>query len=144
MSDLAYLQAGLLAGNELRNDLAEPVRALARAWVAEGVDAGHVEILAELLARWAAELGEDAVTVDAIVDSVGFLRLPDPVLELIACAAANPLGTTDLAAVAVHLIDIAESMAIRVFVPELPALSAKSDRTGDAARMVGTARHLKG
>ena len=144
MSDLAYLQAGLLADGKLRADLAEPVRILARAWVADGVDLGRVELLAELLARWAAELGEESATGDAILDGVAFLMLPEPVVELITTVAAQPLGANALAALAVHLIDLAEAMAIRVFVPELPALSAKSDRTGDAARMVGTARHLKG
>ncbi len=144
MSDLEYLRGGLLDGGKLREDLAEPVRALVRAWVSEGVDPGRVELLAELLARWAAELGEDSVDGEELLAAVAFLALTDPVVELLRVAAAAPLGATDLAALAVHVLDIAEAMALRVFVPELPALSAKSDRTGEAARRVGTARHLKG
>ena len=77
----------------------------------------------------------------AMVDAMAGLPATE---ALDAHLAACDVCRAELAALAVHVIDIAEAMALRVFVPELPALSAKSDRTGDAARMVGTARHLKG
>jgi hypothetical protein len=49
-----------------------------------------------------------------------------------------------VAALAVHLLDIAEAAALQVFVPELTKLTARSDRSGNAARRVGSARHLRG
>ena len=63
---------------------------------------------------------------------------------MLQASAKEPLNDKGLAALAVHLVDIIEAAALQVFVPELPQLSAKSDRTGDDARRVGKARFLRG
>ena len=48
---------------------------------------GNVELLAELLARWASELGDDqTVSGDDILEGVGFLALSEPVHELLQIA----------------------------------------------------------
>ncbi len=144
MNGLDYLDGGLLDNGELRQDTAEPVRRLAHAWLRDGIDPAGVEVASEHLARWADGLGDATVTADRIVSAVGYLELADSVLALLRKALPSPADAKLLAALAVHVLDVAEAMALQVFIPELPALSARSDRTGDAARNVGLARHLKG
>jgi len=143
VSSMEYLQKGLIDGGKLRDDLMPHVRTLAASWIETGVDVGVVDILAEHLARWAVEL-EAPVGFEQIAAGTAYLDLAPDVTELLREAVGQQASATELAALAVHLVDIAEAMALVIFVPELPALSAKADRTGDAARMVGVARHLKG
>ncbi|MEK7704218.1 MAG: hypothetical protein AAB426_04610, partial [Myxococcota bacterium] len=76
--------------------------------------------------------------------ALAWLDPPQMLLELVTAAAAKGVDRTGLAAIAVHLLDIAERCALEIFLPELPALEAKSDRSAAAARHVGVARHLKG
>ena len=144
MSDLEYLEAGLVEGKSLREESAKHARRVANTWVAAGVNAACVEVLSEQLARWAYEIGDDVVTTSLVLTVVAYLELPEAVTELLAKAVGEGATATQLAGLAVHIVDISEAMALRVFVAELPALSAKSDRSGDAARKVGLARHLKG
>ncbi len=144
MSLLDYLDAGLLNEGGLRQDMAEPVRRLAHAWLGDGIDAAGIEMASEHLARWARDLGEATVSADRIVSTVDYLGLSDSVLALLRRALPAPAEAKLLAALAIHLLDVAEAMALQIFIPELPALSARSDRSGDAARNVGLARHLKG
>ncbi len=124
--------------------LSADVRRLAAAWLAGGVDPARVERMAEHLARWAALLGDTQVGASQLASGLTHLEVPAQVAELLAISSLNTLDATGMAAVAVHLLDIAEAMALATFVPELPALLARSDLSGDAARHVGSARHLKG
>ncbi len=144
MSRLDYLAEGLLDGGRLRPDSPIRAREVAPLLVEGGVDPAVVELLAERLARWATELGDNVVSAHVVRAGIADLELPDPLADLLAAALGRPADARGLAALAVHLVDLAEAMAIRVFLPELPALSAKADRTGGAARQVGLARHLKG
>ena len=144
MSPWDYLAEGILDGGKLRDDLAHGARSVANAWVAEGVAVARVEILAEYLARWASFLGEDEVGVPDITSALAHLSLDKSVIDFLEVALGKSGNANRLAALAIHLVDVAEAMALEIFVPELPALSAKADRSGDAARNVGVARHLKG
>ena len=146
MSDLHYLDAGLTAGNALREDLAPHTQAVAEAWLDAAVDPAVVELAAEYLARWAEALGEGAETVDSatLVGQLDWLAPPPPLKAFFERACQKPLDAARLAALALHSVDIAEAMALGVYMPELPALYAKSDRSGDAARRVGAARYLRG
>ncbi len=65
-------------------------------------------------------------------------------LELVTVALSEHCSSEEIAAAAVHVLDIAEQMALHVYVAELPSLLARADRSGDAARKVGIARHLRG
>lgn len=146
----AYLAAGLVgpSGKGLAPTLAGQADLIARHWLDAGVDLAFVELASELLARWAAGLGQARVGADELVAALATLGPIAPSLEsFVRCAAAacaRGLGATELAALAVHWVDIGEAMAVRVFVPELPSLMARADRSGDAARSVGVARHLRG
>ena len=142
--DLSYLDAPLHDATGLRPEVDARARAVALRWVEEGVDPAVLEVLSELLARTAAELGEEHATVEVLGDAVGFLELPLPVDAWLRRAVGEGLGATALAALAVHTLDVAEAAALQVFGPELPRLATKSERTGDAARRVGAARHLRG
>jgi hypothetical protein len=144
MGMLDYFDRGLLDGAGLRADLIGHAHQVASAWLDAGVDPAAVEVLAEKLARTAAELGPTVLGGHTLARAVTYLELPGPVVALLDAALAQPLDARSLAALAVHLVDIGEAMAVRLFVAELPALSARADRTGDAARNVGVARHLKG
>lgn len=146
MSDLlSYLDSGLLEGGELRPELDGEAIAVAKAWLEVGVQPQVVELLSETLARIAAELDDDAtVDPETIGEATEWLNLDPPVLRWLARALTSVFSRIHLAALAVHSLDVAEQMALTVYVAEMPALSTRSDRSGDAARKVGMARHLKG
>ena len=144
MNRFDYLADGLVQDGKLRPDSTTRAREVAPLLVEAGVDPAIVELLAEHLARWATGLADNVVTGHAVLTILADLGLPEPLAELVAAALARPTDARGLAALAVHLVDLAEAMAIKIFLPELPALSAKADRSGDAARHVGLARHLKG
>lgn len=144
MSLLDYLNEGLIDTKGLRDALQPHVAEIAQAWRAEHIEPAGIELVAEMLARWASNLSDAAVSGQQLVAGVLFLTPAKPVLDLIEKAGQKPLRRVALAGLAVHLVDIAERLALEIYVPELPALHAKSDRTGDAARHVGVARHLKG
>ena len=140
----AYLVDGLLASNVLRSDLDDHAARVARLWLAAGVDPATLELAAEWLARTAAEVGAARVTASSLLRAADWLALAPALRSWLANAVGPGAGAVELAAIAVHLVDIAERLALGVFVPELPAMTAKADRSGDAARQVGLARHLKG
>ncbi len=143
--DLSYLGDGLYTAEGMRADIGAQVQAVAIAWAKAGIDPAQVEIIAEVLARTAAEMAEeDVARFDDVAPALALCDLPELLTRLLRDALAEPAGSVTLAAIAVHLIDIAESMGLQIFIPELPQLAAKSDRSGDAARMVGVARHLRG
>ena len=144
MSLLAYLNRGLLESGRLRSDLAEHALAVGEAWTTAGVDPTAVELLSEYLARLSRELGDARIDALALLAATAFTDPPGPVLDFLQAAATSPMDSRSTAALAVHLVDIGEAMAIKIYVHELPALIAKSDRTGAAARSVGLARHLRG
>ena len=96
------------------------------------------------LARLSRELGTSPIDALTLLSVTAFTDPASPVLELLQTAAASPMDGRSVAALAVHLVDVVEAMAIKIYVPELPGLVAKSDRTGEAARSVGLARHLRG
>lgn len=143
-----YLAAGLVApsGKGLAPTLVGQADVVARAWLEVGVDLALVELASELFARWAAGLGRARVSAEELVSALASLGAVDSPLDSFvrAAAGARGFGATELAALAVHWVDIGEAMAVRVFVPELPSLMARADRSGDAARSVGVARHLRG
>lgn len=142
--DLGYLAKGLCTDQGMRGDLLECVKQVALAWVTAGVDPAPVEVFAEILARAAANLGDGKAGFECFEPSVADLGLPESVVGFVRAALATELTATELAALAVHMVDIAEAAALQIFVPELPRLSARSERTGDAARQVGRARFLRG
>jgi len=143
--NLDYLEQGLLTPTGLRTDLEAQVLGLAAQWVHAGVDAARIELAAEQLARLAERLPETTrIEATDVARALGWMEPPAAVLELVTAASAKGLDRTGLAALAVHLLDIAERAALEIFLPELPALEAKSDRSAAAARHVGVARHLKG
>jgi hypothetical protein len=144
MSLVAYLNRGLVVDGKIRADLAPHILAVGEAWATAGVDPTAVELLSEYMARLSCELGDARIDALALLSATAFADLPTPVLELVQAVAASPLDRRSVAALAVHLVDIVETMAIKLYVPELPALVAKSERTGEAARSVGVARHLRG
>ena len=141
---LAYLDAGLVVGTGLRTDLQRDIDALATGWVEQGTDPGSIEMLSEFLARLADQLGDHELPAKDLREAVAWLELDDRLLNFIGRAVGARGDAQRLAALSLHLLDIAEAAALRVYVPELPSLTAKSDRTGDAARSVGTARYLRG
>ena len=144
MSELAYLNRGLLENGQVRADLTARALGVAEEWAAHGGDPTAVEVMSEYLARLSRELGRATIDVLTLLSATAFLAPPAELSELLQAAAASPLDARSMAALAVHLVDIGEAMAIKIYVPELPALTAKSDRTGEAARSVGVARHLRG
>jgi hypothetical protein len=99
------------------------VAAISRAWLAAGVQPAEVELLSECIARGGGD--------------VAWIELADTVLQWLSEQGGGP-------ALALLLLDIAERMALDQFVPEIPSLLAKADRSGEDARRVGTARHLRG
>jgi hypothetical protein len=144
VSDLSYLDGGLLRDGRLREDLVEPGRRVATAWLRAGISAATVEIIAEQLARWAELLAQQHVAAGELLAVVGELTPARGVAELVRTAVPGGATRLELGALAVHLLDVAEAMALQTYVPELPSLHARSDLSGDAARNVGLARHLKG
>jgi len=142
--EYAYLAAGLVQGGGLRADLEPHARAVARRWLAEALDPAPIELAAEVLARWAAELRQARLDAAELQSGLAFLGLAPAVKAWLACAAGAGLGATEGAALALHLLDIAERLALCLFLPELPAMCAKAERGAGAARQTGLARHLKG
>lgn len=144
MTDLSYLDGGLLRDGRLRDDLVEPGRRVATAWLRAGISAAAIEIVAEQLARWGELLGQQRVPTAGLLAVVGELTPARGVTELVRTAIPSGATRLELGALAVHLLDVAEAMALQTYIPELPSLHARSDLSGDAARNVGLARHLKG
>ncbi|MEZ4273571.1 MAG: hypothetical protein R3C68_19675 [Myxococcota bacterium] len=144
MTDYEYLKDGLLIQGAMRDDLLPHAHRLALTWIEQSIDPACIEILAETLARTAAELGEVQIAGSTLMESIHWIGLSPELEEFMRAATHEPLDSTGLIALGVHLVDIAERSALRVFVPELTALTAKSDRSGEAARRVGAARHLRG
>ena len=142
--ELSYLEQGLVSPQGMRVDLEEHVNAVARSWLTAGVDPAVVEMTSEMLARTASHLGNGRASWESLREGLTHLALPEPVVSFLTQALRSPAGSDSLAALAVHLLDISERVALELFVPELPSVSARSDRTADAARRVGSARHLKG
>ena len=143
MSDLAQ---GLLGADGKPRDISALAKESGKRFVTLGFDPGLVDLFAECLARWA----EGLDPVSARVDVKNFrelaeeLDVPGEVVETLAHAFTKQLNKAELAALAVHVVDITEAMAFAVFGPELPALSAKADRSGGAARSAGVAKRLRG
>ena len=142
--DLSYLPSLLLPQGESGPDLSAATAAVAVAWRHAGVDVARVDLLAEMLARIARDLGEETPDETQVMAAVAFLELPPPVIAWLSAAMGQPRSAAQLAALAVHLVDINETLALGLFVPELPNLGARSERTGDDARRVGVARFLRG
>lgn len=140
----SHLSRTLLSAEGLEKQLEAHVSPTAQALLAAGVEPATLESLAELLARWGAELGATRADAADFQELTSYLVLPEPLTALAQRAFAEPLAGIEVAALAIHLLDVAERLALLVLVPELPSLSAKAERTGEAARSVGLAKHLKG
>ena len=139
-----YLKTGCLEHGQVR-DLRFEVERLCQAWMEAEVDPSPLEMLAEHLARTAQELGPQAkLSWQHLKPQIDYLGLAPQPLEFLQVALKAPQSAAQLAALAIHVLDAAERLALFVYVPELPALQAKSDRSADAARQVGTARFLRG
>lgn len=139
-----YLAGAFVEGRDLAAALKRETRRVAAAWRHRQIDAAVLEVLSELLARTAQALNDSSLTATELAPAWESLSTPPEVVQWLEAALATPRTSLEVAALAVHLIDIAEDMALAVFVPELPSLATKSDRTGDAARNVGVARYLRG
>ncbi|MEM6730423.1 MAG: hypothetical protein AAF658_02640 [Myxococcota bacterium] len=146
MSELyLYLRNGVLDHGALAPSLEAGSLAVARAWLKASVDPADVELVSEFCARVAEQLGDARVNVSELNRGVESQRGPSQTQELLHAAfSSGAAESTELAAAAVHLLDIAEHMALEIYVAELPSLLARADRSGDAARKVGIARHLRG
>lgn len=141
MSELAR---GLLDLKGQPRDLGATARVTAKALIAAGVDPASVDIVAEHCARIAEVIGEYEVPLATFIDAVSHTAPPSQLIDAITPAFSHDLEKAELAALAVHLVDIAELMAFAVYVPELPNISAKADRSGGAARSAGVAKRLRG
>ncbi len=142
--------------SDLHEGAVEHGRQAAHYLIREQVHPALMELAAETIARMAKVLiDEQALNKDknakpikvfskAVLEAINYIGLPQPALSLVRLASARGLTPVRLAALGFHVLDIAEAMAQLVYVPELPALNAKSDRSADAARHVGAARHLRG
>jgi hypothetical protein len=138
------LERGLLSKEGKPRDLTDQARTSAEALLIAGVDAGLVDVIAEHIARLAEALTTEKVTLTHIKDILEHLAPPPAFFDAVGPAFTRPLGRAALAALALHIVDIAECMAFAIFTPELPSISARSDRSGDAARSVGVAKRLRG
>ena len=142
---LTYLHQGLLDDQQhLRSDLTEPARKLAATWVKAGIDPALIEVISEVLARTAAYVRDPFADTHLLLPELHLLGPPELVREFLQAALGDHPSATVLAATACHLLDIAEAMAESVILPELPNMLLKADRSGDAAKQVGMARHLRG
>lgn len=145
MSSFAYLSANLLDDkSNLEPSIIEHTAQSASKLLAGGIDPALLEVLSEQLARIGAYLQKDTLNAAALLEFLKYLELPANLVDLLTQAFCTPRGSTETGAIAVHVLDIAERLALLIYVPELSAMAKKSDRTGDAARSVGLARHLKG
>jgi hypothetical protein len=142
--DFAYLKGPLIEDGAPSWEVHSWSEATAAALIEAGVDSAVVELASEHLARVAKLVDRARLGADEVCLGLEFLALPDAMLALLRVALATPRSADEVAALAVHLVDLAEHMALLVYLPELPGLTAKSDRSGGAARNVGVARHLKG
>lgn len=141
MSELAK---GLLDAKGAPRDLVATARATSAELVAAGVDPASVDVVAEHVARLAEVMGAETLAYQGFVDLVSHTAPPEQLLGAVEPAFVKPLGKAALAALALHLVDISELMAFAVYVPELPNISAKADRSGGAARSAGVAKRLRG
>lgn len=139
-----YLRNGLLGPAGLRPELEAGALRIARHWVADGLDPARVEVAAELLARMAEQVADGRLQRVRLLAALEAQGAAAALLELLEVALGEECGGTEVAAAAVHVLDIAEQMALQIYVAELPSLLARADRSGDAARKVGIARHLRG
>ena len=143
MSLYDYLDENVLEQDSLNPIFLENVSVVARAWLQAQVEPGVVEFLSEVVARSAHYL-RAPMSWEQFEIVLEHHTLHVSIQELLRKFFNEPVEAVALAALAVHLLDIAERMALEMYVAELPALMARSDRSGDAARRVGAARHLKG
>ena len=141
---MSELEKGVLNKDGTPRDLADQARISAEALLAAGVDPSLLDVIAEHFARHAEALTTEKVTLNHIKDALAHLTPPPAVIDALAPAFIRPLGRAALAALALHVVDISECMAFAIFTPELPSISARSDRSGDAARSVGVAKRLRG
>ncbi|MCK5690028.1 hypothetical protein KAI87_12200 [Myxococcota bacterium] len=146
MIEFEYLSRDLLCEGEPCPHLALKIDFIARFFLEQKTDPAILEILSETLARTAEFLDADkTIAHDDLDIGLAWLALPDTVIQMVkAFADDTPRSRQELVVFALHLVDIAERLALFVFIPELSALSDKAERTGEAARAVGLARHLKG
>ncbi|MEL6544052.1 MAG: hypothetical protein AAFQ82_05465 [Myxococcota bacterium] len=149
MSELyLYLRNGLLTEQGLRPELEKGAMSVARHWLTDGIDSSAVELTSEFLARMAEALSDPGaiqkVRIVAAVEAFETSDVNGALLTLVDHAVGESASSRELAALALHLLDISEHMALKVYVAELPSLLARADRSGDAARNVGIARHLRG
>lgn len=145
MSDvLGYLRGGIAKLDDAQLD--QGALRVARHWVDIGIHAADIEIVSEYLARVAEqlELLPSSLPVTNVMHALNAWSVPAVLQDLLSQALTEPLSAEQCARAALHVLDIAERMGLRIYVAELPALLARADRSGDAARMVGVARHLKG
>lgn len=143
MSELAR---GLLDGKGAPRNLSALAAETGRALLAATIDVGWVDLVGENLARWAEALAGSSAKADihAFRAMFGELDAPAEIATALEPAFGHALSRAELAALAVHVVDIAEAMAFDVFAPELPWISAKADRSGGAARSAGVAKRLRG
>jgi hypothetical protein len=126
-------------------DLETEIRLSAEGFRQADVIAQEVERLAEVLALSARFMDEDSSFSQA--DGLALARaqcVHASLGEWLAYAFSKAQTKHEVMARAIHLLDVAERLALHIYVPELPKLNQKSDRSGDAARQVGVARHLRG
>ena len=142
-----YLRAGLLEGNKMREDLLVHARDTARIWLERKIDPSVIEILAENLARMARHLpAQEGIVMGAkaCVEGLSWIGNPQEVSDFIRMGVGEGATRVELMALAVHVLDVAESMALEMYAQELPALTAKSERSAESARSVGAALFLRG
>lgn len=142
---LEYLSQGLIDNGGIRENLQLCVRGVAEHWYSQNVDVQQVEIMAEYLARLGRYLQEEVLlSRDELSKEVQTIYGHKDVILLLESALPEDLGALDINALALHLMDIAEYLSLRIYVPVLPEMLARSERSAKAARSVGLAQHLRG
>ena len=144
MAFLDYLEESLLSEKGMREDLQSHVRIVASTWLKSGVGVEKVEWLAEYLARLAREISEDNISKQPLIKSMNAFYQHDALELFFDKGLPEKVNEIALAALALHLMDISEHMALLLYIPELPDMVARSERSAKAARSVGLAQHLRG
>ena len=141
---LEYLSQGLIDNGKLREELQVCVRGVVEHWYSQKVNVQKVEMMAEYLARLGRYLEAESLNRDALSKEVQKIYNHQDVILLVESALPETAGKLEINALAVHLMDIVEYLSLKTYVPVLPEMLARSERSAKAARSVGLAQHLRG
>tara|TARA_B100000959_G_C14783097_1_gene542367 strand:- start:68 stop:505 length:438 start_codon:yes stop_codon:yes gene_type:complete len=141
---LDYLKEGLLHADGMREDLQSHVRVVANQWLESGVFVEKVERVAEYFAYIAKQMNEENLPKEVLLEEQEGLYACEELRELLERGLPLEIAADDLVVLALHLMDIVEHMSLKIYLPVLPDMVARSERSAKAARSVGLAQHLRG